>query len=189
MMVLDCLRFLGIARDQDLFSVFLQCLFGKNGTVPFGDRSYCEKSVLSALKQKEKGHLYEGTERNRCVQTGSQCSLSFGSVLLLLVRRRDISPSLSSVRERVASQPTVPCSAAALRAYYDCTFIPSFFRTFFRLQQRIETRQAPIMNSNASASSLLPPISLSPPASSYSCCRSCQHSCNYNSGGRFFSLR
>jgi len=44
--------------------------FGKNGTAPSGDRFCCENSVLSVPKWKEKGDLYEGTERNRCIQTG-----------------------------------------------------------------------------------------------------------------------
>ena len=44
-------------------------LFGKNGTVPSGDRFCCEKGLPSVLKQKEKWHLYGETERNRCIQT------------------------------------------------------------------------------------------------------------------------
>ena len=47
-------------------------LFGKNGTVPFGDRFYCEKSILSFLNRKEKGYLCRGTESNHCIRTGSQ---------------------------------------------------------------------------------------------------------------------
>ena len=45
-------------------------LFGKNGTVPLGDRFCCENDLLSVLKRKEKGHLYGETERNHCTQTG-----------------------------------------------------------------------------------------------------------------------
>ena len=43
-----------------------------DGSVPFGDRFHCKKSVLSVLKRKEKNLLYAGTERNRCNQTGSK---------------------------------------------------------------------------------------------------------------------
>ena len=34
-------------------------LFGKNGTIPFGEHFYYKKSVLSVLKRKEKGYLWE----------------------------------------------------------------------------------------------------------------------------------
>ena len=41
----------------------IKSLFGKNGTVPFGGRFYCEKSLLSVWKRKE-SHLYrDGTEQ------------------------------------------------------------------------------------------------------------------------------
>jgi len=33
-------------------------LVDKNGTVPLGDRFFCENYLLSILKRKEKGHLY-----------------------------------------------------------------------------------------------------------------------------------
>ena len=48
----------------------------KNGTVPLGDRfRYYENSILSILKPKEKGSLYGGTERNRCVQTDTKMAI------------------------------------------------------------------------------------------------------------------
>lgn len=34
--------------------VFAKSLLGKNGTPPLGDRFYCEKSLRSILKRKEK---------------------------------------------------------------------------------------------------------------------------------------
>jgi len=43
-------------------------LFGKNGTVPLGDRFCCENDLPSVSKRQEKGHLYGGTGRDRCVQ-------------------------------------------------------------------------------------------------------------------------
>ena len=49
---------------------------------------------------------------------------------MLLVRRRDISPSLSLARERVAIQTTVsPSPTAPLRVFCDCTVVP-FLRAF-----------------------------------------------------------
>jgi len=42
-------------------------LFGKNGTVPLGDRFCCENDLLPALERKENGHLYGMGERNGTV--------------------------------------------------------------------------------------------------------------------------
>ena len=54
--------------------------------------------------------------------------MSFGSVLLLLARRRDISPGVSLARGRAAIQSMVPPSfTAPLGAYSDCIFILFFF--------------------------------------------------------------
>ena len=39
-------------------------LFGKNGTVPLGDRFCCENDLSSVLKRKEKVNLYDMGERN-----------------------------------------------------------------------------------------------------------------------------
>jgi len=55
--------------------------------------------------------------------------LCYGSVRLL-VRRRDISPSLSLARERVAIQTFVPpSSTVSHRVFCDCTVV-SFLRVF-----------------------------------------------------------
>jgi len=65
-------------------------LFGWNGSVLFGDRSYCKKRVLAVLKRKETGHLYGGTERNRSNRTGPK--LVGNSLCQLKDRPEEISP-------------------------------------------------------------------------------------------------
>ena len=54
----------GLPADAQVLEYTAKGLFGWNGSVPFGDRFYCKKRVLSVLKRKETGHLYGGTERN-----------------------------------------------------------------------------------------------------------------------------
>ena len=62
----------GAAEGNGRIETSSKGLFGKNGTVPLGDRFCCEND-LSILKRKEKGHLYGETERNRCIQTSPKC--------------------------------------------------------------------------------------------------------------------
>jgi len=51
----------------------------------------------------------------------------------VVVKRRDISSSLSLARESRANQTTIPPSSTfPPRAYCDCTFVRSFFRAFLR---------------------------------------------------------
>jgi len=50
--------------------------------------------------------------------------------MLLLVRRKDISPSMSLASERVAILTFVPLSSTVLlRLFYNCTVVP-FLRAF-----------------------------------------------------------
>jgi len=60
--------------------------------------------------------------------------LSLGSVLLFLVRRREVFPGLPSAIERTAIWSTVPPSfTAPLGVYCDCTFVLASFVLSLRL--------------------------------------------------------